>query len=343
MRLRTGLASVVAVLLVWSAVTSSSSASRAADTLPPQISDAEYWKMISSFSEPNGYFQYDIITSNEISYQIVLPDLMRTTRTGGAYLGVGPEQNFTYIAALQPKIAFIIDIRREMMLEHLMYKIVFEMSADRTEFVANLFSRRAPAQLTADSSIEAIFRSFSNARAEQTLVDEHLKEILVRLKMRHGFPIAAEDERGIRALYTAFAREGVLDFRSSFRSPGYANLMTLTDYAGKNWSYLASRQNYDRLRAMHQKNLIVPLVGDFAGPKAIRMTGQYLKDHGATVGVFYISNVEDYIQAVWSQYVSNVASLPIDTSSLFIRWSPGSQTSLAPIANFIRVQRPPQR
>src|SRR5262245_1666892 len=149
MRLRMGLASVVTALLVWSAFTPSFSQSRAAEPLPPQISDAEFWKMISRFSEPGGYFQYDIITSNEISYQMVLPDLMRTARTGGAYLGVGPEQNFTYIAALQPKIAFIIDIRREMMLEHLMYKAVFEMSADRAEFVANLFSRKAPAQLTA--------------------------------------------------------------------------------------------------------------------------------------------------------------------------------------------------
>src|SRR5215468_6552049 len=94
---------------------------RAAETLPANLSDAEYWKIISDFSEPNGYFQHEIVTSNETSYQIVLPDLMKTPRSGGAYLGVGPEQNFTYIAALQPKIAFIFDIRRDMLLEHLMY------------------------------------------------------------------------------------------------------------------------------------------------------------------------------------------------------------------------------
>src|ERR1051326_3233438 len=123
---------------------------RAADTLPSQLSDAQYWKMISDLSEPYGYFQHPIVTSNEISYQYVLPDLMKTARSGGAYLGVGPEQNFTYIAALQPKIAFIIDIQGDMMLEHLMYKSIFEMSPDRVTFVANLFARRAPAQLTAD-------------------------------------------------------------------------------------------------------------------------------------------------------------------------------------------------
>ena len=130
-----------------------------------------------------------------------------------------------------------------------------------------------------------------------------------------------------------------MNFTSSFMSPGYAALMTMTDGAGKNWSYLSSKESYDRIRAMHQKNLIVPLVGDFAGSKAIRSVGQYIKDHGATVSVFYISNVEDYLQPKWTQYASNIASLPYDTSSLFVRWSPGSWTFLASIADFVRSQR----
>ncbi|PYS42655.1 MAG: hypothetical protein DMG14_03315 [Acidobacteria bacterium] len=339
MRLRTGLAAAVAASLVLFVFTSSICTSRAAENLPSQLSDAEYWKIISDFSEPSGYFQHEIVTSNEISYQYVLPQLMRTARSAGTYLGVGPEQNFTYIAALQPKIAFVIDIRRDMMLEHLLYKSIFEMSTDRTEFVAFLFSRKAPAQLTADSPVQTIFQAFGRIPPDMTLAEEHLKDILVRLKTRHRFPLTADDESGIRAIYMKFVREGVLNFSSSFMSPGYAALMTMTDGAGKNWSYLAARESYDRIRAMHQKNLIVPLVGDFAGPKAIRMAGQYLKDHGATVSVFYISNVEDYVQAVWRQYASNIASLPFDASSVFIRWSPGSSTSLASIADFVRASR----
>jgi len=314
-------------------------AARAADTLPSQLADAEYWKIVSDFSEPNGYFQHEIVTSNEVSYQSLMPDLMKRTRADGIYLGVGPEQNFTYIAALEPKIAFIIDIRRDMMLEHLMYKSIFEMSANRVEFVANLFSRKAPAQLTPDSSVDAIFQAFARTRVDTTLAQEHLKEILNRLKNTHHFSLTPEDEKTIGVIYMTFASEGVLNFSSSFMSPGYATLMTLTDRAGKNWSYLATNENYGRIRAMHQKNLIVPLVGDFAGPKTIRMVGQYLKDHGAIVDVFYISNVEDYIQTTWRQYASNIASLPSNASSLFIRWSPGFQTSLSSIGNFNRDQR----
>ena len=101
---RSGSISLLTTLLVLAAIVLS------AETLPSQLSDAEYWKMINDFSEPAGYYQYNVITSNETSYQYSIPDLMKTPRAGGAYLGVGPEQNFTYIAALQPKIDVVAPI-----------------------------------------------------------------------------------------------------------------------------------------------------------------------------------------------------------------------------------------
>src|SRR6185436_11777686 len=118
-----------------------------------------------------------------------------------------------------------------------------------------------------------------------------------------------------------FAREGVLNFSSSFMSPGYSGLMTTTDRQGKNWSFLATPENYSRVRAMQQKNLIVPLVGDFGGPKALRMAGQYIRDHGAIVNVFYLSNVEDYISGVIQGYQRNLASLPSDRTTMLIHLS----------------------
>lgn len=311
----------------------------AADTLPAQLSDEAYWKMISDFSEPNGYYQYTVITSNETAYQEVIPQLTRTIATGNVYLGVGPEQNFTYISALRPKIAFIVDIRRDMLLEHLIYKAVFEMSADRAEFVSNLFSRARPIQLKADSSVETLFRAYASVSGNPELAETRLKEILSRLKTGHGFQLSADDERRMRAIYLTFLREGVVTFNSSIESPGYTALMIATDGAGSNWSYLASSENYTRVRAMQQKNLIIPLVGDFGGPKALRMVGQYLRDHGAIVNVFYLSNVEDYIQPVFEGYARNIASLPIDTRSLFIRTSlqtNGFRPWLSPITEFAR-------
>src|SRR5207237_308723 len=69
-------------------------------------------------------------------------------------------------------------------------------------------------------------------------------------------------------------------------------------------------------------NMIIPLVGNFAGPKSIRAVGKYLKDHGAAVSVFYTSNVEQYLfqqDDDWRRYYANVVTLPLDTSSTLIR------------------------
>src|SRR5579863_8116104 len=84
--------------------------SKAAGTLPQRYTDTEFWRMVTEFSEPGGAFPYENFVSNEVSYQDILPDLTRIVKPGGAYLGVAPEQNFTYIAATRPKIAFILDI-----------------------------------------------------------------------------------------------------------------------------------------------------------------------------------------------------------------------------------------
>ena len=58
-------------------------------------------------------------------------------------MGVGPEQNFTYIVATKPSMAFIVDVRRGNLDLQLMYKALFELSADRAEFVSRLFSQEA--------------------------------------------------------------------------------------------------------------------------------------------------------------------------------------------------------
>jgi hypothetical protein len=68
--------------------------------------------------------------------------------------------------------------------------------------------------------------------------------------------------------------------------------------------------------------LLVPVVGDFAGPKAIRAVGEYLKNHHAIVAAFYTSNVEQYLFQQgddWSRYYKNVSTLPLDATSSFIR------------------------
>ncbi|HEX4998355.1 MAG TPA: hypothetical protein VFY29_09020, partial [Terriglobia bacterium] len=140
-----------------------------AQPLPDRLSDAEFWKMVSDFSEPGGSFRFENFLSNEIEYQRVIPFLVSAETPGGVYLGVGPEQNFTYLSALRPKMAFIIDIRRQNMVELMMYKALFEIAEDRADFVSRLFSRKRPAGLNARSTADELFRAYRAAPADKEL------------------------------------------------------------------------------------------------------------------------------------------------------------------------------
>src|SRR5262249_20571487 len=94
------------------------------------------------------------------------------------------------------------------------------------------------------------------------------------------------------------------------------------DGQGLNRSYMANEENFQALKTLHSNNLIVPLVGDFAGDKAIRAVAKYLKDHDATVTAFYLSNVEQYLfqdPSNWKKFYTNVGILPLDSTSTFIR------------------------
>src|SRR5471030_2279841 len=151
----------IAALLATAILVAASAPRLAAQTLPAKLSDSTFWKLITDISEPGGYFRSDNFVSNENTFQWVIPDLLHTTKTGGVYLGVGPDQNFTYIVAMKPKISFIFDIRRQNMLTHLMYKALLEQSADRADFISRLFARPRPTGLDTTSTPEAIFAAFN--------------------------------------------------------------------------------------------------------------------------------------------------------------------------------------
>ena len=296
-----------------------------------RLSDEAFWHLITDFSEAGGSFRFDNFISNEALFQHVLGRLKETTKPGGVYLGVGPDQNFTYIVALRPRIAFIVDIRRQNMLEHLMYKALIELSADRAEFLSRLFARQRPENIGPESTPEELFKAFRNVPAELDLFFANLDAIKIQLKERHRFKLSAEDEASIQYIFRAFyvggpnlTYVGPVTPRYAVRNrmPSYADLMMQNDGEGQNHSYLSSEDNFGILKDLEQRNLIVPLIGDFAGPKTIRAVGTYLKQQNAAVTVFYLSNVEQYLfqqNDEWSRFYQNVATLPLDPNARFIR------------------------
>src|SRR5918994_739348 len=156
-------------------------------TIPERIGDETFWRMVSDYSEPGGFFRSDNFVSNEITFQWVLPELAQSTRSGGVYLGVGPDQNFTYIVAMKPKIAFIVDIRRQNMLHHLLYKSLIEMSVDRAEFLSRLFSRPRPQGLDPSAGAAALFQAYANAAPDSGMFARNAAAVKEHLVGKHKF------------------------------------------------------------------------------------------------------------------------------------------------------------
>jgi hypothetical protein len=305
--------------------------------VPERLTDQEFWKLVSGFSEPGGTFHSENLVSNELRFQTVIPRLAQTAKAGRAYVGVGSEQNFSYIAAVRPAMAFIVDIRRGNLDLHLVYKALFEMSDSRAEFVSRLFSRRRPPGLSASSTAVEIFAAYAKVLPDQVLYEQNLKDIKVHLISRHGLNLSPGDIEGIDFVYRSWFKSGpdityALNAggfgprgRGSGGFPTYADLMTATDGEGKNRSYLASEDAFKFLKDLQTRNLIVPIVGNFGGPKALRAVGAYLKERKTTVSAFYVSNVEQYLResGIWEHFCANAATLPIDASSTFIRSARG--------------------
>jgi hypothetical protein len=322
-----GLALGVPVMSRTMAAISASGARAAIVAAPSRLTDRELWQLTLEASEPNGYFRSDNLTSNELGFERVIPDLLAKVRAGSAYLGVGPEQNFTYMAAVRPGMAVIFDIRRGNLHVQLMYKALFELAKDRADFVSMLFSKPRPAGLGVESTVIDLFSAFAVSESSEALYRQNLKAIVERLTVHHALPLPPEDREGVERVYRVFFERG---FAVRF-SPTYVDLMTATDGAGVFRSYLASESAFAFLRELQSQNLVVPVVGDFAGPKAIRRVGVYLKAHGMTVGAFYLSNVEQYLQnGKWAAFCRNITGLPLDSSSTFIRSTSGRGTGFGP-------------
>ncbi len=302
-------------------------------TLPAQLTDREFWTLVEDVSEPDGQFQSDNFLSNERGYQVVIPELVATARAGRVYLGVGPEQNFPYILALKPSLAIIFDVRRGNLHLHLLYKALFELSADRAEFLSKLFSRPRPDGLTPESSVQTLMDAYATVAGSETLYAENLAAVISQLTSTHRFALQPGDREGIDYVYrTAFfsggpsltysmAGRGSRGFGGRGRNDStYAEIQALTDGRGVNRGFLATERQWRAMKEFQARNLLVPVVGDFSGTRAIRAVGAFLKARGAMVSAFYLSNVEQYLNrnGMEDVFLCNAAALPLDDTSTFI-------------------------
>ena len=142
----------------------------------PTPAPSPFAQLVEKLSEPSGYFDTDNLISNEKSYLHVMPHLEQRDITGGIYIGVGPDQNFSYIARIRPTVAFIVDIRRDNLLLHLLFKALFATARNRMEYLSLLTGRPVPDGVESwrDAGIDRIVAYIDSTRPSATLaLDRH--------------------------------------------------------------------------------------------------------------------------------------------------------------------------
>jgi hypothetical protein len=294
----------------------------------PRLDDATFAATVQRLSEPPGYFDTDNLISNESSYLHVIPRLRALGTRGGAYLGVGPDQNYSYIAALRPRVAYLVDVRRDNLLQHLMFRSLFAHAESRLEYLCQWLGRRCPRNLAAwrDRPVEALARYLDGAPGDPVRVRQ-VQAALVADARASGLARSADDLATIRRLHDAFTRDGLsLRFTSHGRAPQphyptLRDLILARDGDGRHASYLATDDDWRYVKALHAANRIIPVVGNLAGSRALAGIARELRDAGEVVSAFYTSNVEFYLwgDGSFDAFARNVAALPRNGTSVIIR------------------------
>ena len=319
-----GLGLVLALLLTTGTIPWSPQPPRAATGV--QVSIEQFGRYIDEWSEPEGYFDSDNFISNETSYLHVIPDLRQRVKPGGIYLGVGPDQNLSYIVHTRPSLAIITDIRRQNMLQHLLFKALFVMSSNRVEYLSLLFSKETP-PVKPGASFEDLLAAVRRAPSSEKLFQKNLATVKDLLTRKYRLKLTTDDISKIDYIYRTFWEEG-LDLRFSslgrgnaLNYPTFEEILLETDRQGRQQNYLSSQELFQWLKNFQADNRIIPIVGDFAGPHAFKAVSGFLRANGLRLSVFYTSNVEFYLfgRSTWVRYVANLRSLPIADDSVFIR------------------------
>jgi hypothetical protein len=295
---------------------------------PRPVKDHKAFAALSSrLSEQGGYFDSDNLISNETSYLHVLGKLRELGVSNGVYIGVGPDQNFTYISKIRPRMAIIIDIRRDNLLQHLLFKSLFERSRNRIEYLCNFFGKPFPKTKGWEQRpVNEIIEYIDGTASDPKLFEKSLKNVKQDVQ-KYGMALSQTDIDTIAKIYNAFFSAG-LDIRySSYHRPPrsiyptYRDLLLERDLSGQLQNYFNSEDDFQFLKRLEDQDLIVPVVGDLSGPQALKAIGKYVTEMKERVSAFYVSNIEFYLQrqGTFDKFVENLKQLPIDNRSLMIR------------------------
>ncbi|MGQ0765759.1 MAG: LIC_10091 family protein [Gemmatimonadota bacterium] len=302
---------------------------QAATARPPAAAQrSSFAATVAALSEPGGFFDTDNLISNEPSYLHVIGKLATLRVSGGAYVGVGPDQNYSYVAAIRPAVAYMLDIRRDNALQHLMYKAIFSRSRTRIEYLSRWLGRRIPAQPGRwEAATPAQLVAYMDTAGVDEAAARRERAETVAAAAAAGVELSASDRETISRFHAEFQRRGLDLTFTSLGRPGQRDYPTLrellleTDDAGRQSGYLSSEEKWRFVRDLHASDRIIPVVGDLAGLHALRAIGADIRRRGLAISAIYTSNAELYVMrdGGFPAFAENVATLPRATTSVIIR------------------------
>lgn len=296
------------------------------------LSQIQFRELIQDISEETGDFPSHNFVSNESSYLHPIPILRNHKIQGGVYIGVGPEQNYSYIAEIKPDIAFIVDIRRQNMLQHLLFKALCEFAEKRVDYLSLLLSLPLPHSMPwgeREPSIREIVDFLRSIKPDYKMYQRTLKKITTELA-QYGITDRV-DYDSVEFVFRSFYERQfqikyeltVPPYHLPYNYPDFEDLLVATTLEGEPACFLATRDRFEFINKMHERNLIVPVVGNLGSNKVLQSISDYTKAQKKTISAFYTSNVEVYLNSfdkpAFESMIESVRSFPITSKSVFIR------------------------
>ncbi len=304
-------------------------------------------RTVADLSEPEPGRAADNLITNEDSFARVAAEVARRVPAGGVYLGVGPDQNLTYVAHGRPRLGFVLDFRRRNALLHLVHKALLMLASDRAGYLARLLAR-APGALADDPSADDLVAAFARPAMDRARLDAAIAAVAATLA-----PTGLVRDDEWPALATIQARLAGPGLEGRFLAlpmyPTLARLVRSRDRDGRPAHFLARDDWYQAVRAAQVGDRILPITGDFAGDGALPRLAAWLHRRALPVSLLYLSDVEFFLlrSGRFPAFAANLARLPWLEGAALIRTStreiphperaPGdsSTTILRPVAPFL--------
>ncbi|MCA9718762.1 MAG: hypothetical protein H6713_18240 [Myxococcales bacterium] len=215
------------------------------------LTDAQRQTLAAGDEDPPIPVEIHYVQSNEKRHDLFFPYI---TGRGGAYVGVGSDQNFTLIGRARSELVFLMDIDYRVVGLHRIYGLLIPRA----------------------ESPDALIEMFAEERRDATIA-----------ALEEGFRAQGLDDRAVRTLIGGYkaARETVYRHLKRVRDRAH-------DGAPTTW--LSDPAMFKHIQTLHAQGRVRVMSGDLTGSSTLRTVAAACRALGVEVEVMYMSNAEEY-------------------------------------------------